>query len=140
VSQANVGKKLDRFAQEFKEGKREGSVISVQTTDTFSKNDKQLWYTIRKELEDIGITVAAFDANRDFIFEWFRNAIANGEFEERELCEDSLDERSTGNSDDRNAITKGEFEERELSEDSLDERSIGNFNDITSQTWFSIVI
>ena len=111
VSQANVEKKLNRFSQEFKEGKREGSVISVQTTDTFSENDKQLWYTIRKELEDIGITVAAFDANKDFIFEWFRNAIAKGEFEERELCEDSLNERS-----------------------------IGNFNDNTSQTWFSIVI
>ena len=111
MSQANVGKKLDRFAQEFKEGKREGSVISVQTTDTFSKNDKQLWYTIRKELEDIGITVAAFDANRDYIFEWLRNAIAKGEFKERELCKDALDERS-----------------------------MGNFKDNTSQTWFSIVI
>jgi hypothetical protein len=73
-------------------------------------NDKQAWRTIRKELEDIGITVAAFDANKHFIFEWFTNAIANGAFEEQsfddppttESCEDSSDERSTGNI---NAIT-----------------------------------
>ena len=59
--------------------------------------DKQLWYTIRKDLEDIGITVAAFDANKDFIFEWFRNAVAKGAFGESKLCEDSLDEGCTGN-------------------------------------------
>ena len=46
-------------------------------------NDKHAWYTIRKELEDIGITVAAFDANKDLIFHWFTNAIANRAFEER---------------------------------------------------------
>jgi hypothetical protein len=71
-------------------------------------NDKQLWRTIRKELDDIGITVAAFDANKDFIFEWFTNAIATGAFEERtfeypptaEPYEDSSDERSKGNFDD----------------------------------------
>lgn len=70
-------------------------------------NDKQLWRTIRKELDDIGITVSAFDANKDFIFEWFTNAVVNGAFEERsfdpptaEQCEDSSDERLQGNFDD----------------------------------------
>jgi hypothetical protein len=108
ASQANVEKKLSYFLQEFEEGKREGSVISTQTINTLSMNDKQLWRTIRKELEDIGITVAAFDANKDFIFKWFMNAIANGAFEERsfddppaaEPCEDSASERSKGNHND----------------------------------------
>jgi hypothetical protein len=112
LSQANVKKKLDQFSQECRDGKREASVISTQTSATLSMNDKQLWRTIRKELEDIGITVAAFDANKDFIFEWFTNAIANGAFEER-----TLDDPPTA----------------ELCEESSDEGSKGNFNDITSQ-------
>jgi hypothetical protein len=107
ASQANVEKKLDHFLQEFREGKREGSVISTQTTDTLCMNDKQIWRTIRKELKGIGITVAAFDANKDFIFEWFTTAIANGAFEERSFddssipktCDDSLEEGLNGNFD-----------------------------------------
>ena len=51
--------------------------------DTICTNDKQVWRTIRKELQDIGITVAAFDANKDFIFEWFMNAISSGAFDGR---------------------------------------------------------
>ena len=85
MSQATVHKKLDDFLQEFREGKREGSVISTRTTDSIRMNDKQVWNTIGKELEDIGITVAAFNANKDFIFEWFSNAIRSGAFEERSL-------------------------------------------------------
>ena len=87
--QAQVEKKLKHFSQECRDGKREGSVISAQTSDPLSTmNDKQLWCTIRKELEDIGITVAVFDANKDFIFEWFANAIANGAFKERTFNDD----------------------------------------------------
>jgi hypothetical protein len=51
--------------------------------DTLSTNDKEVWRTIRKELEDIGITVAAFNANKEFIFEWFLKAIERGAFEEQ---------------------------------------------------------
>jgi hypothetical protein len=51
--------------------------------DTLSTNEKEVWRTIRKELEDIGITVAAFNANKEFIFEWFLSAIERGAFEEQ---------------------------------------------------------
>jgi hypothetical protein len=51
--------------------------------DTLSTNDKEVWCTIRKELEDIGITVAAFNANKEFIFKWFLGAIECGAFEEQ---------------------------------------------------------
>ena len=110
LSQANVEKKLNDFWQEFKAGKRGGSVISTQTTDTLSMDDKQLWSSIQKELEDNGITAAAFDANKYFIFEWFTNAIANG------------------------ASKKGSFDDLQTaeSEGSSDEQSKGNFNDSTS--------
>jgi hypothetical protein len=83
MSQATVLKKLDDYLREIREGKREGSVISAQTTDSLCTNDKQVWHTIRKELEDIGITDSAFDANKDFISEWFLNTIRSGAFEER---------------------------------------------------------
>jgi hypothetical protein len=46
--------------------------MSTQTIDTLCKDEKEVWRTIRKELEEIGITVTAFDANKDLIFEWLK--------------------------------------------------------------------
>jgi hypothetical protein len=68
-------------------------------------NDKKTWRNIRKELEDIGITVTAFDANKNFIFEWFTKAVVNGAFEEQspddsltaEPCEGSSAHELKGN-------------------------------------------
>jgi hypothetical protein len=73
--------------------------------DTLSTNEKEVWRTIRKELEDIGITVAAFDANKEFIFKWFLRAIERGAFEEQasdssstaDKYVDSLEEELEGN-------------------------------------------
>jgi hypothetical protein len=64
--------------QEFREEKHEGSVVSTQTTETLCVTDDQLWCTIREELEHIGIIAVAFDANKDFNFEWFTKVIATG--------------------------------------------------------------
>lgn len=47
-----------------------------------------MWRAIRKELDDIGISVAAFDANKDFIMEWFRAAISSGAFDEKARNDD----------------------------------------------------
>jgi ankyrin repeat protein len=93
MTQVEVKKKLDKFLQEFQDGKHEGSVITNQTVESLSTDEKQTWHTIRKELEDIGITVAAFDANKDFIMNWFKVAIATGAFEEQTLG--GTDEPST---------------------------------------------
>jgi hypothetical protein len=65
--------------QEIREGQQEAS---TQTTDILCMNNEQLWCTIQKELEYIGITAVTFNTNKDFIFEWFRKAIANGAFGE----------------------------------------------------------
>jgi ankyrin repeat protein len=54
-----------------------------------------MWRAIRKELDDIGISVAAFDANKSFIFEWFQNAISNGTFDEQ-TTNDNMDSDETG--------------------------------------------
>ena len=74
--------KLDELLREFRKGHREGSVTSAQTVDSLSTADKELWRSIRKELEEMGLSVAAFDANKDFIFSWLMRAIAEGAFEE----------------------------------------------------------
>jgi hypothetical protein len=93
TSQANVEKKLNDFLQEFRDGKRQGSVISTQTADTLSMDEKEVWRTIRKELEDIGITVTAFDANKHFIFDWFAKALESGAFEEQSFDDASVAEQ-----------------------------------------------
>ena len=92
TSQSNVEPKLDKFIEEYRQGRREASIISLQTVDSLSRDDKALWRTIRKELEEIGITVAAFDANRNFIFDWFIRAAETGVFEEQR--ESGIDDES----------------------------------------------
>jgi hypothetical protein len=78
-----VVKKLDTFARECREGKRRSTVVSTQSVDPLSINDRQIWNTIRKELKDIGISVKAFNHNKQFIFEWFEKALKNGAFDEQ---------------------------------------------------------
>ena len=51
--------------------------------DSLSTEDRRTWRTIRKDLEDIGITVAAFEANRDFILRWLSHEVETGTFEEQ---------------------------------------------------------
>lgn len=82
TSQIMVQKKLDMFLQEFRDGQHEGSIVSTQTVDSLSADDKQAWRTIRKELEDIGMSIDVFDANKEFIVNWFKAAISTGVFEE----------------------------------------------------------
>lgn len=75
--------------QEFREGKHEPSVVTTQTIESLSIDKKETWRTIRKELEEIGISVAAFDANKVFIMEWLKNAISIGAFEDQSFEDDS---------------------------------------------------
>ena len=82
-SQVSVKIKLDKFVEDYRQGRRESTVISAQTVDSLSAEDRLIWRTIRKELEDIGITVAAFEANRDFILRWLSHAVETGAFEEQ---------------------------------------------------------
>jgi hypothetical protein len=85
---------LKQFIQEFKDGKRETSAVSVQTIESINMDDKESWRTIRKELKEIGITIAAFDANKDVIMGWFKEAIESGAFEEQ-MTENKLDYRNS---------------------------------------------
>jgi hypothetical protein len=47
--------------QEFRDGKQE-LILTTLTTESLSLDEKQKWHSIRKELEDVEISVAAFDA------------------------------------------------------------------------------
>jgi len=83
TSQVAVEKQLEALLREYREGRRESSIASTRTVESLSLDEKQAWRAIRKELEDIRITVAAFDANKDFIIDWFAKAVASGSFQEQ---------------------------------------------------------
>lgn len=81
------------FLREFRDGQLEGSVITTSTVQTLSQDDVETWRTIRKELEDIGVSVAAFDANKEFIMGWFQTAFQSA------LLEDSNVSRRSSSSE-----------------------------------------
>ena len=85
TSQMRVEQKLDRFIRNVQQGKRAPSVASK--VDSLDPDDKEAWRTIRKELQDIGISIQAFDANKDFIFEKISNAVNAGEFQEQAVSD-----------------------------------------------------
>lgn len=67
-------------------GRREGSIISVQTVDSLAKCDRAIWRAIRKDLETIGITADEFEANRNLIFDWFKHVVNRGAFKEKAVA------------------------------------------------------
>ena len=87
TSQTSVEQKLDKLINDIQQGRRAPSVVSIQTVDSLDPDDKEAWRTIRKELEDIGISVAAFEANKDFIFEKIYSAVNAEEFEEQAVSD-----------------------------------------------------
>lgn len=75
-------RKLTRLVTDFQAGKLEGSIISTATVESLDQQEKQMWRAIRKEFEDIGIDVVAFDTNKTFIMGWFHQALNDGLFDE----------------------------------------------------------
>lgn len=95
LSQFTVKKKLESFSRDYQDDEK-GSVYSSLTVDSLSPDERQMWRTIRKELEEIGISVAAFDANREFILKWLIDHVVNGSFQEKLPGNGSLDDSVTG--------------------------------------------
>ena len=58
--------------------------------ESLTADEKQTWRMIRKELEGIGITIAAFNANKGFILQWFQAAMQAGAFEEQSQIQDGI--------------------------------------------------
>ncbi|KAJ9656085.1 hypothetical protein H2201_008657 [Coniosporium apollinis] len=74
-SQARIEQMLRTFIDEVRTGKREGSVVSTQTTGSLSADEKEAWRQLRKELESVGITPMLFAQHRAFIVAMLQKAI-----------------------------------------------------------------
>jgi hypothetical protein len=83
TSQVMVKMRLDQMYRDFGEGKQDRSVISTETVANLTKNEKQTWLAIRKELQDVGISVDAFEINKAFIKNWFVEALATDSFDDQ---------------------------------------------------------
>ncbi|KAL8642607.1 MAG: hypothetical protein Q9226_008489 [Calogaya cf. arnoldii] len=92
TSQAVTQQKLEKYLREVRLGKREGSIISVQTVNSLSKEDRVAWRAIRKDLESIGITAEAYEANQVFIRDWLTRALDAGALDEQAISADQEDE------------------------------------------------
>ena len=90
--------------------------MSEQTVDSLSTADKEVWRSIRKELEDLGLSLAAFDANKDFIFSWLMKAIADGALEEQAEDMDEVGSSSDSESSGSASTTRPELPDQEASE------------------------
>lgn len=77
-----------------------------------SLDERAQWRTVRRELEDHGISLEMFSANRDFIFQWFADAVANGTFGEDQGDDDEYP--STLSNGDTSESTTGAFEETQV--------------------------
>lgn len=84
-STRRLEQKLDKLITEIRAGKRQGSVISTQSLESLSTDEKSLWRELRHEMEDVGISTAVIMDRKEFIIEWFKTAIAEGGLDE--VCE-----------------------------------------------------
>ena len=133
TSQPSVETKLDKFIEEFRRGKRETSVVSTQTTDSLSADDRAVWRTIRKELEEIGISVAAFEANRNFIFDWFIRAVETGAFDEHNAdVRDSISNYSRSREPPSNKDDDGRGKKRQPQSHNIRAHGSETFDQITA--------
>lgn len=81
-SQARVEEKLNQLIAELRAGKREGSVVTTDSINSLSTEDKETWRQLRRELEDIGIAVAVIKQHQHFIVSWLENAVRTGAIED----------------------------------------------------------
>lgn len=58
---------------------REGSIRSFETAQSLNRSEITAWKHARREFESVGITMAAYQANREFILGWFKDALESGE-------------------------------------------------------------
>lgn len=74
-------KRLAKFMIEVRAGLREGSVVTApDVTETIDTPD--VWGQLRRELEDVGISHAVIDENREYIKAWFKTALQDGLMDE----------------------------------------------------------
>ncbi|KAG8529028.1 uncharacterized protein KY384_006718 [Bacidia gigantensis] len=75
TSEMKVEQNLNKLITDTDPNTREGSIMSTQTVDSLTPAERLAWREIRKDLEGAGISLAAFEANRDFIVNWIADAV-----------------------------------------------------------------
>ena len=72
---ARIENLLRGFLQDYKAGRHEGSLLSVDTARGLQNGDDDVWKHIREELESAGITVEQVTENKKFIADSIISAI-----------------------------------------------------------------
>ena len=73
---------MNKLLAEMRSGVREGSIISTESIESLSSEDRDGWNQLRKDLEDVGVTPSLFLQHRTFIVHWFQSALREGAFNE----------------------------------------------------------
>jgi hypothetical protein len=66
---------------EVQAGLREGSVVTVENAAE-TIDSPEVWTEFRRELEDVGISAAIVEENREYIAKWIKGALQEGLLEE----------------------------------------------------------
>ena len=81
-STARIEDLLRDFLEDYKSGRHEGSVLSVDTIRSIQQGDDDVWKELQKELEAAGITEEQLTENRKFVTDWIVKAIQSGGLEQ----------------------------------------------------------
>jgi hypothetical protein len=73
-SPARLEQKLNEFMAEIREGKRDGTIIITQSENLMDLGYEESWMQLRRELEDVGLPLAAITEHKEYIINWFREA------------------------------------------------------------------
>ncbi|KAL8754606.1 MAG: hypothetical protein Q9199_004217 [Rusavskia elegans] len=88
TSQTTVQNRRERYLNKRQRGRSESSVINGRSlSDDDDDDDETIWHDIRKELDNVGVTVAGFSANWKFIIQWFEDIIQSGGFKDQTATE-----------------------------------------------------
>ncbi|CZR65079.1 uncharacterized protein PAC_14979 [Phialocephala subalpina] len=104
---SRIEKQLVQLRLEIQTGKREDSVITVDSMKAAQGGDEDIWREISRELEDAGITEEMINKHREFIAIWVVNAINSGQLDEQPFSSVSQDE--TGVPENGPGILEPEF-------------------------------
>lgn len=124
---------------EVRAGKREGSVVSNKTFDASVQNDRETWEAFRRELEDVGISPDIITERRQFIIEWFQEAIAAGKLEEDAPSDDAAAKSDNDSMMIEQLTTEGTLVEGSVRKESSPFRPSPPQGEKKSRTWVPLL-
>lgn len=79
-SHARIEDKLNTLITNNRPGNR-ASMVSTHTLDSLSADDREAWRRLRKDLQEIGISVPILKQHQRFIVSWLEDAVRSGALE-----------------------------------------------------------